>query len=95
MSFADDLTAMLGVDSPLTIAVVSGGTSSYGILDEPSEVVAGDQVIYVDRNVLVKQSDFGSLVGGDSITVDGVNYKVRTNEQGLDGLTCQISLEKV
>jgi len=95
MSFADDLTAMIGADSPFTVAVVSGGTSSYGVLDEPSEVVAGDQVIFVDRNVLVKSSDFGSLVGGDSITVDGVNYKVRTNSKGLDGLTCQISLEKV
>ena len=95
MSFADDLTELIGVNSPFTVTVVSGGTSSYGILDEPTSVVAGDQVLFVDRNVLVKQSDFGSLVGGDSITVDGVNYKVRTNEQGLDGLTCQISLEKV
>ena len=51
MSFADDLTAMIGADSPFTVAVVSGGTSSYGVLDEPSEVVAGDQVIFVDRNV--------------------------------------------
>ncbi len=95
MSFADDLTELIGVNSPFTVTVVSGGTSSYGILDEPSSVVAGDQVLFVDRNVLVKHSDFGSLVGGDSITVDGVSYKVRTNEQGLDGLTCQISLEKV
>ena len=95
MSFADDLTELIGVNSPFTVTVVSGGTSSYGILDEPTSVVAGDQVLFVDRNVLVKQSDFGSLVGGDSITVDGVSYKVRTNEQGLDGLTCQISLEKV
>jgi hypothetical protein len=95
VSFADDLTELIGVNSPFTVTVVSGGTSSYGILDEPTSVVAGDQVLFVDRNVLVKQSDFGSLVGGDSITVDGVSYKVRTNEQGLDGLTCQISLEKV
>ena len=95
MSFADDLTELIGVNSPFTVTVVSGGTSSYGILDEPTEVVAGDQVLFVDRNVLVKSSDFGSLEGGDSITVDGVNYKVRTNSVEIDGLTCQISLEKV
>ena len=95
MSFADDIKSML--DGPFGVSCTGGSPSvtANGILDEPTSVVAGDQVLFVDRNVLVKQSDFGSLVGGDSITVDGVSYKVRTNEQGLDGLTCQISLEKV
>ena len=95
MSFADDLTAMLGANSPFSVACVAGGTSSYGILDEPTEVVAGDQVLYVDRVLHCKSSDFGTLVGGDSITVGGVSYKVRTCEKDIDGLTCQISLEKV
>jgi hypothetical protein len=92
MALSDDLD---GFFSDFAVDVSSGGTSGKGILDEPTEVVAGDQVIFVDRNVLVKNSDFGTLVGGDAITVDGVNYKVRTNSKELDGLTCQISLEKV
>ena len=95
MSFADDLTEMLGANSPFSVTCVAGGTSSYGILDEPTSVVAGDQVLYVDRVLHCKNSDFGTLVGGDAITVDGVNYKVRTNEKDVDGLTCEISLEKV
>ena len=95
MSFADDLNEMLGVNSPFSVACVAGGTSSYGILDEPTSIVAGDQVIMVDRILHCKNSDFGTLVGGDAITVDSVNYVVRTNEKDLDGLTCQISLSKV
>ena len=93
MSFADDLTAMLG--GPFGVSATSGGTTANGILDEPTEVVAGDQVLYVDRVLHCKASDFGTLVGGDAIAVGGVNYKVRTNSKEVDGLTCQISLEKV
>jgi hypothetical protein len=82
-------------DGPFGVSCTAGSTTANGILDEPSSVVAGDQVIMIDRVLHCKFSDFGTLVGGDSITVNSVNYKVRTNERGLDGLTCEISLEKV
>ena len=93
MSFADDLTSMF--DGPFGVSCTAGSTTANGILDEPSSVVAGDQVIMIDRVLHCKFSDFGTLVGGDSISVNSVNYKVRTNEKGIDGLSCQISLEKV
>jgi hypothetical protein len=93
VSFSDDLTSMF--DGPFGVSCTAGSTTANGILDEPSSVVAGDQVIMIDRVLHCKFSDFGTLVGGDSITVNSVNYKVRTNERGLDGLTCEISLEKV
>ena len=93
MSFADDIDTMLG--SPFGVSCTAGGVTANGILDEPTSVVAGDQVIFVDRVLHCKFADFGSLGAGDSISVNSVNYKVRTNEQDLDGLTCQISLEKV
>ena len=93
MSFADDLTSMF--DGPFGVSCTAGSTTANGILDEPTSVVAGDQVLYVDRVLHCKFSDFGTLVGGDSISVSGVNYKVRTNEKDLDGLHCEISLEKV
>ena len=92
MALSDDLD---GFFSDFAVNVSRGGTSGQGILDEPTSVVAGDQVLYVDRVLHCKNSSFGTLVAGDSITVDSVNYKVRTNEKDLDGLTCQISLEKV
>tara|TARA_Y100001963_G_scaffold52755_1_gene73935 strand:+ start:5037 stop:5291 length:255 start_codon:yes stop_codon:yes gene_type:complete len=82
-------------DGPFGVSCTAGSTTANGILDEPTSVVAGDQVLYVDRVLHCAASSFGTLVGGDAITVDGVNYKVRTNEKDLDGLSCQISLEKV
>ena len=92
MALSDDLDAFF---SDFAVDVSAGGTNGKGILDEPTSVIAGDQVIMVDRVLHCKNSDFGTLVGGDAISVNSVNYKVRTNEKDLDGLTCQISLEKV
>ena len=94
MSFADDLTTVFG--SPFGVSCTSGGTTANGILDEPTDVLAGDQVISVGYVLHCKNSDFGSLVAGDSITVNstGTAYTVRTNEAGLDGLTREITLQK-
>ena len=80
--------------SPFGVSATSGGTTADGILDQPTSVVAGDQVIYVDYVLHCKNSDFGTLTAGDAITVDGTAYTVRTNEAGLDGLTREISLQK-
>ena len=93
MSYADDIKSML--DGPFGVSATSGGTTANTILDEPSSIVAGDQVIFVDRVLHCKFADFGSLAAGDAIAVNSVNYKVRQNSKDLDGLTCQISLEKV
>ena len=95
MSFADDIKSML--DGPFGVSCTGGSPSvtANGILDEPTSVVAGDQVIFVDRVLTCKFADFGSLGAGDAIAVNSVNYKVRQNSKDLDGLTCQISLEKV
>jgi len=93
MAIATD--SLDAIFSDLAVTVVAGGVTGKGILDEPTSIVAGDQVLYVDRVLHCKSSDFGTLVGGDAISVSGVNYKVRTCEKDIDGLTCQISLEKV
>ena len=82
MSFADDLTTVFG--SPFGVSCTSGGTTANGILDEPTDVLAGDQVISVGYVLHCKNSDFGTLVAGDSITVNSTAYTVRTNEAGLD-----------
>ena len=76
MALSDDLHAFL---SDFAFSATSGGTTANGILDQPTSVVAGDQVIFVDYVFHCKNSDFGTLVTGDSITVDSVAYTVRTN----------------
>ena len=91
MALSDDLDAFF---SDFAVSATSGGTTADGILDQPSSVVAGDQVIFVDYVFHCKNSDFGTLVTGDSITVDSVAYTVRTNEAGIDNLTREISLQK-
>ena len=93
MAIATD--SLDAIFSDLAVTVVAGGVTGKGILDEPTSIVAGDQVLYVDRVLHCKSSSFGNLVGGDAITISGVSYKVRTCEKDIDGLTCQISLEKV
>ena len=50
MALSDDLDAFF---SDFAVDVSAGGTNGKGILDEPTSVMAGDQVIFVDRNVLV------------------------------------------
>ena len=90
MSFADDLTSMF--DGPFGVSCTAGSTTANGILDEPTSVVAGDQVLFIDY--VFHTASFGTLKAGDSITVDGTAYTVRTNEAGLDGLTREISLQK-
>ena len=80
--------------TPFGVSVSAGGTSSTGILDQPTSVIAGDQVLSISYVLHCKNSDFGTLEAGDSITVDGTAYTVRTNEAGLDGLTREISLQK-
>ena len=91
MALSDDLDAFF---SDFAVSATSNGTTADGILDQPTSVVAGDQVIFVDYVFHCKNSSFGTLVPGDSITVDSVAYTVRTNEAGIDNLTREISLQK-
>ncbi len=92
MSFADDLAGML--DGPFGVSCTSGSTTSNGILNEPTAMAMGDQIVYSDYELICKAADFGTLVAGDSITVGGTAYTVRANERGLDSLEARLSLSK-
>lgn len=72
----------------------AGAITGKGILDMPSEVVAGGMVLSTDYTVTAKASDFGSLISGDSITVDSVAYTVREVRLIDDGKLCEIALQK-
>ena len=91
MARSEDLTACF---SDFGVTATSGGTSGKVILDQPDEMVLDGQVIFRDYNAHAKVSEFGSLAVGSTITISSVDYEVRSVDQDLDGLTCQISLSK-
>jgi len=99
VSFSDDLIAML--DGPFGVSCTGGSplVTSKGILDSPSSIIAGDQILYTDYVLHCMDADFGMLKAGDALTIKNaagkdIDYTVRTNEAGLDGLTREISLQK-
>ena len=89
---ADDLDIFF--DDPFGLSATSGATTAKVLLDQPSQVLAGDMVLTTDFQVTAKASDFGTLLAGASITVDSVAYTVRETRLIGDGLLCEISLQK-
>ncbi len=96
MALADFLTDDLDIffDNPFGVSATSGSTTAKVLLDEPSQVLAGDMVLTTDFQITAKTSDFGTLLAGASITVDSVAYTVRETRLIGDGLLCEISLQK-
>jgi len=72
----------------------SGEVTGKGILDMPGEVIANGMVLSTDYTVTAKFSDFGSLLRGDSITVDSVAYTVREVRPISDGKLVEIAIQK-
>jgi hypothetical protein len=89
---ADDLAVAL--DDPFAVSATAGSTTANVLLDMPGEVIAGGMVLSTDYTVTAKNSDFGSLVSGDSITVDSIDYTVRETRLVGDGLMVEIALQK-
>jgi len=69
MAIATD--SLDAIFSDLAVTVVAGGVTGKGILDEPTSIVAGDQVLYVDRVLHCKSSDFGNLVEAMQLVLAG------------------------
>ena len=90
-ALADDLGVFLG---DFNVSATAGSTTGNVILDQPSQVLAGDMVLHTDYQITAKASDFGSLIAGASITVDSVAYTVRETRLIDDGLLCEISLQR-
>lgn len=92
MAFTEDLDLFL---ADFGVAVSAGATSDLGILDMPSEVIADGVVLTTDYKLTCKTSLFGSLVYGDTVTVDGVNYTVREVMRLDDGAFCDLMLMRI
>ena len=91
MAFTEDLDAFL---ADFGVSVTAGAVSALGILDMPMEVLAGDQVLSTDYTLTARASDFGDLVYGSEVNVNGVPYTVRETRLIDDGKFVQIALQK-
>jgi hypothetical protein len=92
MAFTEDLDLFL---ADFGVPVSSGGVSGIGILDMPSEIIADGVVLTTDYKVTVKTSQFGGLIYGADVTVDGVNYQVREAMKIDDGSFTELMLTRV
>lgn len=77
------------------VAVSNGVTTTTGVLDMPSEVIAGGMVITTDYALTIKSSVYPALQYGDALTVNGASYTVREVRAQDDGLFSIVYLSKV
>ena len=77
------------------VAVTSGAVTGKGILDMPSQVIVNGSVLSTEYSVVVLTSEFGGLLYGAPITVDGISYSVREAMLITDGLFTEISLQRL
>ena len=94
MAFVEDSTTQSAYLNDFGVSCTSGGTTANGILEQPDQILAGDMIISTEYELITKTSDFGTLVSGDSITVDSVAYTVRDLRKENDCVFCRISLQK-
>ena len=92
MALTEDLSLFLG---DFGVSCTAGAITALGILDMPSQIMAGDMVLSTDYTLTAKAADFGGLLFGDGITVDGVNYQVREVRKIDDGMFVEIGLMKL
>ena len=92
MAITEDLSLFL---ADFGATVTSGAVTGLGILDMPGQVVAGDMIITTDYRLTAKTSEFGGLVYGAAVTVDGINYQVREAMKIDDGEFTELMLTRV
>lgn len=76
------------------VTVTDGKTTGKGILDMPSEIIAGGMVLTTDYQLTVRASEFGGKLYGDVLTVAGTRYTVKENRLQDDGMFSVIFLSK-
>jgi hypothetical protein len=91
MAITEDLDIYL---ADFGVSCTAGSTTANAILDMPSQVISDGMVLTTDYTLTTRASNFGSLVGGDSITVDGTAYTVRETLLIDDGKFVQIALQR-
>ena len=92
MALTEDLNLFL---DDFGVSCTAGAVSALGILDMPTQIVSGDMVLSTDYTLTARASDFGGLLYGAAITVDGVNYSVRETRKLDDGAFVEIALMRL
>lgn len=92
MAFTEDLDLFL---SDFGVAVTSGGVTGNGILDMPTQIIADGMVLTTEYKLTTKTADFGGLMYGAPITVDGVSYQVREAMKIDDGQFTELTLTRL
>jgi len=94
MAFTEDLDLFLDT-AEMAVPVVAGSVSGNGILDMPSETIAGGMVVSTDYNLICRADQFGDLMHGAGINVDGYPYTLIGPPMLLDdGAFCSLTLQR-
>jgi len=91
VAFSESLDVFL---SDFGVAVTNGITTATGVLDMPSEIIAGGMVVATDYALTLKASDFPALAYPDPLTVNGAAYTVREVRAQDDGVFVIVYLSK-
>jgi len=91
MAITEDLDIFL---ADFGVSCIAGAVTANGILDMPSQILSDGMVLSTDYTLTARASNFGTLIRGDSITVDSVAYTVRETMLIDDGKFVQIALQK-
>jgi hypothetical protein len=95
MAFTEDLDLFLST-AEFAVPVVAGAVSSTGILDMPSETIAGGMVVSTDYTVICRADEFGDLTHGAGVNVDGYPYRLVGPPMLIDdGAFCSLTLERL
>jgi hypothetical protein len=95
MAFTEDLSVFLDLNG-FGVPVVAGAVSGVGILDANVELFYDGGSKFIDYMLTASHEIFGNVSRGESITVDGKNYKVlETPDPYDDEAFCRIHLKKI
>lgn len=91
MAFTEDLDLFL---ADFGVTVTAGAVTGLGIFDMPSEIVADGVVLTTDYKVTARSSDFGNLLHGSQVNVNGAAYTVRNVQFMDDGQFVELMLQR-
>ena len=91
MAFVEELDVFF---SDFADEVIYDNAIYKGQLDQPDEVIVDGRILTTEYELLVKTSDFSTVVFDKTIQVNGEEYSVRTMMKIDDGKFSKIMLSK-